>query len=304
MIKSTMDRVLEAINEVLQDVFEIEMIRSYGNTWQQRVQTVARNQYRSNGNQTYRDILNIFNGRNVQDVKVSEFDTTPLHTLMCFDFVNIFEISQRSTNNNLNVTIADIKRIKKSRNNFQHLSNYKNDAHILNLEIVALDNIENFLKNLQMDGWNNPVVYRKYLGTGNNDGVLAEIKRQIRIENQDEAEYKQAVIKYLMDLQGIRDNHKSSYVPLSYNLEANPNEKKTLDVLMDDCLVNQKTGFRLVAEGGYGKTWSIFEIAGNYASQYLADPDNQNSMIPIVVEFGKLYSGCSTINKKVATLFF
>ena len=63
-------------------------------------------------------------------------------------------------------------------------------------------------------------------------------------------------------------------------------------------------GMRIVAEGGYGKSWSLSEIAGRFAEKYLDSDIEGDKPIPVLIDLGKMYKGCSSISQKIGQLVF
>ena len=205
---------------------------------------------------------------------------------------------------NDNQTRKRIGHIALDRNNFSHISDYEDTQHILNLEKTAVNNMIDLLTHLKNTSWNHPDIYRKYLGTGHNDGALNKILELVNKEISEEAACYSYIRHYLQGLQLIREERVNHYVGLSYNLDGRVDEKRLLDELITSNLVDSQIGMRLVAEGGYGKSWTLFEIAGRYAEAYLNNTSIKEQMIPVVIEIGKLYKDCASISKKISQLIF
>ena len=298
MVQSNRDIIQELQTELLQDFFETQMINAFPQGWKGEVYSVACSKVHTPFS-TYREMKGKFDEKGQDNISVKDFDVTALTALMRFDF------SAECCPDN--ETWMCIGRISIDRNAFSHISDYKDIPHILAVEETAIVNMKEFLTHLQDISWNQPVIYRKYLGTGHNDGSLNEIYEAVHSEAAGENEYNTRIRRYVQELQLIREERAGSYVGLSYNLEGKEtdNDKKfMLDELIESNLVNRRKGMRLKAEGGFGKTWTLFEIAGRYAEKYLDENDGSEKIIPVMIEMGKLYKDCPSIKAKVAQLLF
>lgn len=92
---------------------------------------------------------------------------------------------------------------------------------------------------------------------------------------------------YLKKLIEQREIQKKEYMPLSYM----PDDKKEqkpymLEELM--VLEGNKKGFALYADGGFGKTWSMIELAGQVACKALEEKKEQYRVFPVFVQMGEL----------------
>ena len=295
MIQSNRDRIQELQTELLQDFFEIQITAAYPQNWKNEIYSVAVNKQRSSYS-TYSEIKAKFDTKGIDNITIKDFDVTALAALIRFDFS-----SECCPDNH---TRRSINHITIDRNAFSHISDFRDIQYIMELEETAIENMKELLSHLQSISWNEPVVYRKYLGTGHNDGALNEISESVHREISDESERCSRIRRYLQDLQIIREERRNNYVGLSYNLDGKENEKYMLQDLITSNLVNSQKGMRIVAEGGYGKSWTLFEIAGQYAEKYLDDNSSTEKVIPIVIEMGLLYGDCASIRKKIAQLIF
>lgn len=294
MLKSNRDLIQEYQTELLQDFFEIQMKSAFPQGWQSQVESVVL--AKQNTRDVYNKIRNLINAKGGNNIRVTDFDITALNAFLLYDFP-LQCCSFSGTHNKIRNIIDD-------RNNFSHISNYKDEARILNFEWTAINNMISFLNHLKINGWNQPSIFSKYLGTGYNDGLLNEVLSLVNDEMGKKNVKRTNICHYLQGLHLTWKNHSKQYVALSYNLDGKNNEKKTLDELITSNLINSKNGMRIVAEGGYGKTWTLFEIAGQYADAYFKNTSIEDCTIPILIELGKLYKDCSTIKKKIAQLLF
>ena len=297
MVQSNRDKIQELQTELLQDFFEIQMTEQFS-PWQTEVKTVA-SAKEGGPHSTYKNMMNVFNTKAISDVTVKDFDVTALAALMKFDFPNVCCI-----NHNVRECIT---KITNDRNEFSHIANYRDTQRVLSLERTAINSMRDFLDCLKMSNWSyrqRESFYRKYTGTGSNDGLINEIQSSVNEESNDETRYKECILRYLEDRRSLREEKKLRYVGLSYNLDGHESEAKTLDQLISTNIENSPIGMRVVAEGGYGKTWTLSEIAGLYAEHYLIRQQDEEKPIPILISLGMLNSGCSTITKRIAQMFF
>jgi hypothetical protein len=298
MTKSSRDMIQELQTELLQDFFEVKMMDAFQDEWKSKVlDKVVEEKEKSDKSSVYKDIKRIYDDKGIENITVKDFDVTALMAMFRKE-----TFKQECCPDN--AISSKINHIRVDRNNLSHISNY-NDVHrILELEETAVNNMIEFLLCLQDNSWNQPVIFRKYLGTGYGDGKLNEIKDAIAKEASDENQTFSYIRHYMQDLQIIREDHADAYVALSYNLDGRDDEKKLLDDLITANLDDSQMGMRIVAEGGYGKSWTLFEIAGRYAEKYLDDNGENDSPIPLVIEMGKLYKDCASITKKIAQMIF
>lgn len=292
---SNREKIEDIQTQLLQDFFETQMMQRYQNSWKAEVYAVALRK-RNTKYSTYAQMADKFNAKGVGGIAVTDFDVTALNSLIRFDFPSVC-CPRMDTNRKIGHIALD-------RNGFSHISNFRDTQHIYQLEDTAVKHMEELLTHLQSIGWNYPLIIRKYLGTGYNDGLLNEISQLVASERNEETERESVILHYLQELWLSRQERKGQYVALSYNLDGKWDDKKLLDELIDTNLVNEQTGMRIVAEGGYGKSWTLYEIAGRYAKAYLENATDEQLAIPIVIELGKLYKDCSSIGKRIAQLFF
>lgn len=295
MLESNRDKIQALQTEVLQDYFELRMMEAFRNNWKEKVENIV-NIKLSTGINTYKDIKRIFDAKGRSHVTVTDLDATALTTLIRFDFEKECCPDYK--------TRKMVGHIASDRNSLSHIPNFHDTRRILNLEKTAIDNLMDFLTHLKRISWNQPLFFRKYMGTGFNDGALNEISASVLREISGEDAFMSRVFHYLQELKIIREERSNNYVGLSYNREGHENEKYLLNELITSNLVNSNKGMRIVAEGGYGKSWTLMEIAGRYAEQYLDEENTAEKIIPIVIEMGKLYKDCSSVQKKIAQLFF
>ena len=295
MIQSNRDKIQELQTELLQDFFEIQMIAAFQDTWKTEVLNVATNKQHS-AYSTYKEIKEKFDSKGINNITIKDFDVTALTALIRFDFSAECCPDKHTKRSIGHITI--------DRNGFSHISDYKDIQHILDLEETAVNNMIELLTHLRNISWNQPVVFRKYLGTGHNDGALNEILESVNKEISEENANYSCIRHYLQELQLIREERAKHYVGLSYNLDGRSNEKRLLDELIASNLVDSQIGMRIVAEGGYGKSWTLFEIAGRYAEAYLNNTSTNEQVIPVVIEMGKMYKDCGSISKKISQLIF
>ena len=297
MIKSNRDKIQALQTELMQHYFEIQMTSRFP-SWKNQVQNVAITRQNS-AYSTYKEMKEIFDEKGIVNITIKDFDVTALAALMRFDFRRLCCLDNHMR--------RCIGRISLDRNGFSHISNYNDVQSIFSLEEAAMDNIKDFLEHLQNISWSYPqkdVFFRKYLGTGNNDGLISEVEQSIELERNEETEYQTYILRYIQDLQIIREERDNHYVALSYNLDGHKSEKKLLDELIETSIENAPLGMRIVAEGGYGKSWTLSEIAGRFAQKYLDNGMTEENEIPVLIELGKLYGDCSSIKKKIAQLIF
>lgn len=110
---------------------------------------------------------------------------------------------------------------------------------------------------------------------------ISELCRQLVGEDHwDEAECASTILVYEQELRQNAMDMKEQYVPLSYR-----KSDSTKDTVSLEQLLELEEGIVLVADAGYGKTWSLREMAGILAERYLTNTDKH---IPIFIEMGKI----------------
>lgn len=299
MIESVRDKIQRIQNSILQDFFLGRMKEAFGDGWKNEIYQAALTKQYSNFS-IYKEIVRKYNSAGINSISQKDFDITALCTLIRFDFASECALDSD--------TIRYIDKIRMDKNQLaSHISNYDDTFNIYIMELSAVRNLRLFAEYIENSSWNNSIkeeISKKYLAADNSGEIIqleAELLRSFQTD--DDYETSIAIQNYLQDLVIAEEERGKQYVALSYNCECIGGEKTTLEALIDN-IISKKQGIRISAKGGYGKSWSMVEMAGQLAKKYMAAEDKKNVIIPVLIEMGQLYNGCGTINEKIASMFF
>lgn len=294
---SNRDKIQILQNEMLQVYFEEKMVDAFKNNWKTEIdkKLKSKSQKDIKDHHVYKDLLKIFKNKGVNKIGREDFDVTALTALIKYDFSNQCIYDKK--------TQTYIDKIRNDRNTLSHITNWNNTSYISVTEIQAINNMIDFLNYLFGNSRISSSIFDEYVGIKNN-GKLHELLKEVKIEEKYDDDYYLNIVNYLQKLRTTRDERINEYIPLSYNSEGNLNEKFSLDELINLNLEVSKKGIRIVAEGGYGKSWTLAEIAGRYAENFFNSNTPEKESIPILIEAGNLYNDCSSINKTIAKVLF
>lgn len=229
-----------------------------------------------------------------------DIDVTLASALLNYDFVNLCKIPQSIS---VNTWRAKIRLITASKNSLiSHLKSYDDKEKLIQLMTSAADDLGKLLQHLE-HYWTNP------------DGVeevkhfkdkLVEIQDEIQEMaegNTDRFAVMTALLDHFQRQIHMQDEIAGRFVELSYNRAdwvANEENKFSLNRLMQ--MPENEKGFVLCADAGYGKTWTMLEIAGRLSRIY--DGTDDNALIPLYFPICQLDNVEAPIRTKLNHMIF
>lgn len=281
--------------QIMQSFFLMQMKAAFGETWQQAVKQVVEARIAANDphKSNYQGIYNVLRKEGVETLDEKDLDITGITALLLHDFCQQCRVGTNY--------FQQIKNIREDKNKLvSHMPDPDDLLNIRILELTALKDLRSFLTYLRNSEWQHPekdAFTDKYLQ--NIETVTAELFAQMATDEQAEAELKSTRLSYLKRLSGEREDNQKEYMPLSYKASDGTADRYLLTKL--DELPQNKKGFVLFADAGYGKTWSITELAGVYAQAAQAD---DTIGTPILIKMGQLARHEEPIVKAVQEILF
>lgn len=270
---------------MLQDFLEIRMEAAYPypDNWVQRVITRANMKVATNDHKiAYQNIANKANTFGMEIVTKRDMDITLLAALLQFDFVAECKVGPLHVFKNHVRAVADDKNAYVSHNS--DLDN-KLDNYIM--QMTALKSLNNFLIYLsdpEMEWTGKSEFVNEY--KERIEKVIIHCYQNIGEQNKETVDLQSSINIYVQNILQKSQDHKLAYVPLSYK----KTDSSLTDYKLEDLLKSPK-GAILVADAGYGKTWSILELAGKIAEQWLYD---NSKAFPILIEMGSIATDSAT----------
>ena len=276
-----MERAVEDLQlSVMQEFFKIRMQQAYGAEWTSNVKSVVRDRFDNNDQhrQNYQGIYDVLQHEGVETLDEKDMDITSLSALMLYDF---FDQCKVGTNFR-----QQIRNIRIDKNELvSHIPNHNDILNVKILELTALKDIRSFLTYLGNSNWNYNDKQRFVAQYQEKvEQLTRDIFKGMAGENQEEVEFESNRRNYCVKLISERAENASEYIPLSYKVDDGSAKRYGLDELFD--LPSNSKGFVIFSrEAGYGKTWSIQELAGKCAESALGDNAN---FTPILLRMGEL----------------
>ena len=283
---------------VMQEFFRIQMVQNFGDNWIDQVKNVVENKFASNDlhKQNYQGIYDVLVKEGVENLDEKDMDITALTSLMLYDFVNQCKVGTNFR--------QQIRNIQNDKNKLvSHIPNYKDLLNVKILELTAIKDIRSFLTYLQNTSWS---YAEKQTFIDKYKAQVAEISEQIFKEvagsNQDTVEFESNRRNYLTKLVGEREENFTEYIPLSYKVDDGTSQRFDLEELFD--LPTNNQGFVIFSkEAGYGKTWSIQELAGVCAMKEMNSSSDKNCT-PILIRMGEQAVSEEPIVKAVQEILY
>lgn len=283
---------------VLQEFFRIRMRQAYGNNWVIQVKTIVQNKFANNDShkQNYQGIYDILQKEGVETLDEKGMDITSLTSLMLYDFSNQCKVGSNFP--------QQIRNIRTDKNNL--VSHISNPGDILNkkiLELTALKNLRSFLTYVQNSHWAYPSK-QEFVDRNREqyEVIRQELFREMAIHDQETIEFESNRQSYLVRIASERAENAMEYIPLSYKVDDGTSQRFELEQLFS--LEANKDGFVLFSrEAGYGKSWSIQELAGACAESVLNETDTDQAT-PILIRMGELAVSDEPIMKAIQEILY
>ena len=197
-----------------------------------------------------------------------------------------------------------IRKIQEDKNRLvSHISNHSDILNVKILELTAIKNIRSFLTYLQNSTWSYPKKqefvdkYQEKVET-----ITAGIFKEVDGDDKKTVEFESTRRNYLARLISEQAENSLEYIPLSYKVDDGTAMRFNLEELFT--LPNNNRGFVIFSkEAGYGKTWSIQELAGQCANRVLKE-GSENIPTPILIRIGELAVSEEPIIQAVQEILF
>lgn len=286
---------------VLQDFFKIQMVRAYGAAWTGEVKSVVERKFTQEDRfkHNYQGAYDVLRNEGVENLNEKKMDITCLTSLILHDFLNECVVGQVR-----DVFKKHISTIRTDKNKLaSHIPNYNDTLNKKILELTAIKNLRSFLTYLQNSDW---AYSEKQAFTERYLQQVEEIQNQVFTDvignDQEIIEFESTRRNYLIRLSEERAEQAAEYIPLSYKADDGTSMRYDLEQLFS--LPQNEDGFVLFSkEAGYGKTWSIQELAGQCADAVLNSEIEQQTT-PILIRMGELAVSTEPIVKAVQELFY
>jgi hypothetical protein len=283
---------------VMQEFFKIRMTEAYGDQWIIRVKDLveykfdSNNKYRSN----YTGIHECLRHDGVALLDEKKMDVTVLTTMMVHDFQAACTVGDHFQ--------EKIENIRDDKNRLvSHITSRDDVLEVKILELTMLKNLRTFLQVCVNSDWNYPgklSFAQKYLDQI--EFLTADIFRGMSGESQEKIRFESNRRSYLERIIEERNGNAAEYIPLSYKVDDGTSQRFGLEELFDRPEDSQ--GFVLFSrEAGYGKTWSVQELAGQCAEAALSDETGEKAT-PVLIKMGELAVHSEPLMKAIQEIFY
>lgn len=283
---------------VMQEFFKIRMLQAFGQDWTHQVKTVVEEKYANNDpyKQNYRGIYDVLRNEGVETLDEKDMDITNLAALMLYDF---FE--QCKVGSNFRQQIRNIQTDKNKL--VSHITDSNDVLNVKILELTALKNIRSFLTYINNSTW----LYSEKLEYVNRHqeqlaSITQQLFQELVVDDQEMVEFESNKRNYLARIVSERAENANEYIPLSYKIDDGTSQRFDLNELYSNNL--NGNGFVLFSkEAGYGKTWSVQELAGICAEEALVNSGEKKRM-PILIRMGELAISEEPIMKAIQEILY
>lgn len=283
---------------VMQEFFKIRMEHAFGDNWKAEVENVVEGKFITNDpyKQNYQGIHEVLQEEGIENLDEKDMDITSLSALILHDFWTNCKVGT-----NLKPHIQNIQNDKNKL--VSHIPNHSDILNVKILELTALKDLRGFLTYLENSRWaysGKQDFVDKY--TKQIETITNQIFNEVVTDDQEKIEFESNKRNYLARLVSERAANAAEYIPLSYKADDKTELRHDLEKLFS--LPENSKGFVLFSkEAGYGKTWSIQELAGQCADKVLA-AEKENIPTPILLRMGELAVSAEPIVKAVQEILF
>jgi len=283
---------------VMQEFFKIRMEQSYNDNWVVQVKNVVENKFASGDpyKHNYQGIHEVISNEGVETLDEKDMDITCITSLMLHDFFNQCKVGTNFR--------QQIRNIQTDKNRLvSHIPDHSDLLNVKILELTTIKNIRSFLKYLQNSTWSysgKQEFIDKY--QGQIEGITNHIFKEVVRDDQETIEFESNKRNYLVRLVGEKKENENEYIALSYKADDGSSLRYNLEDLFS--LPDNSKGFVLFSkEAGYGKTWSIQELAGQCAENVL-NAESEKKRTPILLRMGDLAVSGEPIVKAVQEILY
>ena len=264
---------------VMQEFFRIRMEQAFGENWQ-----------------NYQGIYDVLRNEGIETLDEKDMDITNISALMLDDF---FPQCKVGTNFR-----QQVKNIQSDKNKLvSHIPDRNDVLNVKILELTAIKNIRSFLTYLQNSTWTYSGK-REFIDRNRNqvELITEQIFKEVVGKDKETVEFESTRSNYLARLAGEQAENSSEYIPLSYKVDDGTAQRFDLEELFE--LPQNSKGFVIFSkEAGYGKTWSIQELAGQCANRALRE-ESGNAPTPILLRMGELAVSEEPVVKAVQEILY
>lgn len=281
----------------MQEFFKIQMTQAYGESWTDRVKTVVEGKFANNDTHkhNYQGIYDVLCNEGVETLDEKDMDITNITALMLYDFYNVCKVGSNFR--------QQVRNIQNDKNKLiSHIPDPNDVLNVKILELTALKNIRSFLVYLSNASWSyagKQEFIDKY--TNQREEITEHVFSDVEGTDQKKVEFESTRVNYLNKLISEREANLGEYVPLAYKVDDKTAQRYTLEEI--DRLASNEKGFVLFADAGYGKTWSIQELAGLCAKRAVED-DSGDQVTPILIKMGQIANNEEPLLKAVQEALF
>lgn len=283
--------------DLMQRFMRIQMEAAFGDAWKEQVKQVVEHKFQTNNSfkQNYQGIYNLLRNEGIELLNERRFDVTSITAICLYDFYQECKVGTSFRQH--------IRNIQKDKNSLvSHISDTTDELQVKILELTALKNLRTFLFYLDNSEWSfldRECFINEHLNQI--DQMKMRVLNQVTDEQENTLEFESTKSNYLNRIISERNANQVEYMPLSYKADDGTSKRCTLEEVFS--LPENKNGFVLFADAGYGKTWSLQELAGRCAEQALESSSEINAT-PILIKMGQLAVHREPILKTVQELLF
>lgn len=261
---------------MMQDFLELQMKQAYQDNWINKVIDVARVKVLNNDHKTtYATFYNRAETYGATAVSKTNMDITLITALLNYDFVEVCKVGTKTNFRNY------VRNIGSDKN--AYISHNSNLSDVLNnciMGLTGLKNLIDFLEYLSLNSWTCPGTeeyLQKYRESV--EATLQNYYAELGEQERDVVDLQSCLNVYMKKLIIKQEEQMKRYVPLVYRKADSSRQEFSLEELK-----NTDKSLVITADAGYGKSWSLVEMAGQFAKAYCQD--SVNNPIPILIEMG------------------
>ena len=283
---------------VMQEFFRIRMEQAFGSNWVEQVKNVVESKFATGDQykQNYQGIHDVIQKEGVETLDEKDMDVTSISALMLHDF---FAHCKAGTNFR-----QQIRNIQTDKNKLvSHIPDHNDILNVKILELTAIKNIRSFLTYLQNSTWSYSGK-QEFIDRNQNqvEIITKQIFKEVVGDNQETVDFESTRRNYLARLASEQAENSLEYIPLSYKVDDGKALRFNLEKLF--ALPQNGQGFVIFSkEAGYGKTWSIQELAGQCANRALSE-ESENIPTPILLRMGELAVSEEPVVKAVQEILY
>lgn len=283
---------------VMQEFFKIRMQQAFGQNWINQVRNVVEAKFANNDQykQNYQGIYNVLHNEGLETLDEKDMDITNLATLMLYDFFNQCKLGTNFR--------QQIRNIQTDKNKLvSHMPDSSDVLNVKILELTALKDIRSFLTYIQNSSWSYSGK-QEFIDKHQEqvEAITQQLFKEVVGDDQETVEFESNRQNYLVRIASERAENATEYIPLSYKIDDGTSQRFDLNELYSDNA--NSNGFVLFSkEAGYGKTWSVQELAGLCAEEALAN-SGEKKRTPILIRMGELAVSEEPIIKAIQEILF